>query len=558
MAKKTFKFPVWPARKGVDQSSIPGTADPASMRDCNNVIFTINGSRKMKWGIKPYYINGIAPDVTTNLRGIYDYWRTVGATPAQRMVAFANGRLFADQGTGYFTERTGANVIDWRDRVVWETYVGILIACFEQSEPLTWNQTGNFTTLVQLAWDLFAAFPGNPYYTPFDPATYTIPRFSFCRIWKRRLWGVSPLFPHRLYFSAIDAPWDFVLAHGAGSIDIDTADSDPVGLTAIFPVNFGSTETPQMVVAKRRALYKVYEAGTSTYAGTLGEVVYGSSFGYNPFQMGIGCVEHNTAVATSNDIIWCSDRGIHSLAATDKFGDYEIGFLSFNWHKKYQNEVSFLNSKKMWAVYSPEENAYKLAYTERGKQYNDQMANYNLVLGEWTFWKNYECRAMCQYVDKNYKPKTMVGRNMKMGTIEETFLTEFTVRSTGMSFSTPIICIGGRPDITVDFTKLWLFVRPQVSGTLNITYQVDGKPAIATTADLSGGGGSIIGNFNIGAGTIGGTGEIKKIAVSLEGEGSMIQFYFSFTPQTDTEDCEIYGYAIEGEYAEDSDIPTTS
>lgn len=553
MAKTTVKYPVWPAKKGLDQSSIPGTADPASMEDCDSVIFTINGSRKMKWGIKPYCVNGITPDTTTNLRATVDFWRTVGATPSQKIVVYANGKLYADQSTGYFSDVTGANVLNWQDRMVSDIFTGLLISCFESTVPLAYTQTGPFTTLVQKAWDLFTALPGTyPQFNPGAPTFYNIPRFSICRIWRRRLWGISPLFPHRLYYSAVDAPWDFVLADGAGSIDIDYADSDPVGLTAIFP-----SLLKTMVVAKRRSLYTVAEVVSSESDGA-GGIIYGTTYQIDPYSKGVGCIEHNSVAAASNDIIWASERGIHSLAQTDKAGDLEVGFLSYPIHKLYQNETSFLRSKNMWGVYSPEENAYKLAYTERGKTYNDQILNYNIALGEWTRYKKYECRSLCPYVDSNKKSKVMIGRNMNLGIIEETVLTEFGILSPGMSLSTPIICVGQRPDIQLNFTKLWLYVKPQVSGTLNIVYQVDGKPAISTTADLSGGGGSIIGAFPVGGGLIGGTGKIKKLAVSLMGEGSMIQFYFSFVPTTVTEDCEIFGFTIEAEYAEDSDIPTTS
>jgi len=526
MAKKTFKTRIWPASGGLDQSSIPGTAKINRLDDCDNIIFTVNGSRKKRWGIKTYYRSGFTPTISSNFRGMFDFWRNISSVQTQKLITFAGGRLWADAHDGRFTDVTGVTSLIASDQVTFDVFVGLLIAGFENSVPQRWDMTGTFTDLG-----------GSP------------PNANLFRVHRGRAWAAgNKSAPHRLYHSAADDPEDWTLGGGGGSIDIDQGDSDPIGITAIFP-SFHN----DLYVAKQRSLYRIREA----YSDDLGTTV----FQLEPVIKGIGCISHNSATATPNDIIWASERGIHSLRATDQYGDIDTAFLSYPIHEVYRDSISFANSKNMWAVYSPEMNSYLLAYTRRGKSTNFDILGYNFELQEWFRWQDIDCAALCQFVDNRSKTRVMIGREgLIIGVFDQDLVSDYSNEAYSMFFTTPIIYPLGAPDITCNFKAFWIFFKPQDSGNIIVTYKIDGKQEITEVIDQKGEGDSKIGAATIGEGIIGGSGEIKKVRISLKGEGSGIQFTISQVPSSSTigEDCDIYGYIIEGEFADDSAISSVT
>ena len=527
MPKKTFRLPIWPASGGLDQSSIPGTAKPEKLEDCDNVLFTVNGSRKKKWGLNTYYRSGYTPTVSQGFRGLTDFWRNVSNVQTHKVVSFVGNKVWADAADGRFTDITGAASLVAGDQVIFDVFEGLQLLFFENAVPYKWNMVGNIAVLGGV------------------PASC-----SLGRVHKRRVWlAGNKAAPHRLYYSAVDAPEDYTLGSGGGSLDLDSGDSDPVGIVAIFPSFFDD-----LYVAKRRSLYRIREI--YDYDQTTGEFV--TTFKVEPVIKGIGCISHNSVIATPNDLIWCSERGIHSLRATDQYGDVDAAFLSFPIHEFYNSNVNFSKAKNMWAVYAPELNSYLLAFTRRGQSHNVDLLGYNLVLGEWFRWQNYDAAALCQFVDSRGKTRILVGQeDLNIGILDQDLVTDLGT-SYSMYCTTPIIYPMGRPDVEVDYKNLWLFFKPQDSGNIYVSYQIDDKDSITETVDQRDDTGDIIGTAIIGQGIIGGAGTIKTVRVPLQGAGRGIRFTFSQIPTSTTtgEDCDIYGYIIEGAYAEDSALST--
>lgn len=350
--------------------------------------------------------------------------------------------------------------------------------------------------------------------------------------------------PHRIYYSDTDNPEDWV-GGTAGSIDIDLGTDDPIGITAIFP-SFHN----DLYVAKRRSLYRIKE----TYAGELGS----SIFQLEPVNFGIGCVEHNAVVATPNDIIFPSERGIHTLSVTDKYGDIGSSFTSYPIHELYRDTIDFNKTKNMWGMYSPEMNSYLLAYTRRGRQTNFDILGFNVELQEWFRWQNIDCAAIASYVDSRSQTRVAIAReSLNIGVFDSDIVTDHGTSYTSY-FTTPIIYPLGAPDVSCNFKNVWMFVKPKAQGSMTLNYEIDNKGATSMTVDMTTNVGGVIGTAIIGVGVIGGGGEVKKIRVPIEGEGTAIQFTVTQTPTdaTANEGMDVYGYIIEGEYADDSAIST--
>lgn len=525
MPKKTVKVRVFPAAGGLNTSAIPGTAPPSDLVFSDNIIFTINGSKKKRWGLDDYYDNGFDEDASGNFKGMIDFWRNNSGVQTRRFVTYVDGELYADNGDGVFTNVTGTTALTASDQVTFDVFVGLLIAGFESVGPQKWTQTGDFQDLG-----------GSP------------PPCSLWRVHNGRLWGSGNKgAPHRLYYSAADDPEDWTLAGGAGSIDIEGGDSDPEGITAIFPSFYDD-----LYVAKRKSIHKIKKYVSSDLS-----VV---SFFVEPVIKGLGCVSHNSVVATQNDLIWASESGIHSFQTTQNYGNVQSTFLSYPIHNIYNDEVNFSKTKNMWGIYVPELNSYLLAYTKRGRTYNTEILGYNLILQKWFQWQNFDCSALAQFIDSRGKTQLLIGTNTNnIGRLDQTLVTDFGT-SYSCTFTTPIIYPAGTPDVSFNFKNIFLYFKPVSGVNLSMSYKIDNRSTISKTIDMSGSVGDIIGEGVIGTGIIGGGGIIKKVVLPLLGEGSGIQLTFNQTPISTSigQDCDFYGFVIEAEYVDDSSIPSTT
>ncbi len=573
MPKTALKIRAFPSNKGLQQSFMPGAGDPASIQDGSNFIFSITSSRKKFWGVSPYYKSGFTPTISGNMRGNFDFWRNVNGVQTRKLVSFAGGKVWADNNNGVMTDITGSAALLPNEKITYEVFFGYLLMFFGTSVPYAWDQTTGTITNFDAA--CVAAY--GQHLPSYDAGTNPNPKFAFGRVFDQRLWiAGNKLYPHRIYYSSIGDPrdWRITSPGDAGSIDLDIGDNDPVGITAIFPGFLGD-----LYVAKSKYLYRIRPVQASDLSST--------TYTVEQIVSGVGCVEHNSVVATPGDIIWASNRGIHSLAATDKYGDVEQTFLSYPIHKMYQSEVSFFNSQNMRAIFSEDMNSYILVCTSRGRSKNDILLGYNTFLGEWYQRKGFDCASINTFIDSRKNIRTMLAtESLNIGLFDENKVSVFG-QPQEMYFVTPMIYPAGpgTADMSFSFKRLWVFFRPQQTGTIKLGYQIDNKGttivdipmtwedttayASANLPDVSG---SIIGFFNIANGIIGGIqggsgniisgyvggGQLKKYAVELEGEGNGIQFVFwnEANPDNIEEDCEIYGFVLEAEVIGDYQHPT--
>lgn len=514
---------VYPAKGGLETYSIPGTTTLGRLSSGYNFMVDINGAKKKMPGAVRQDDGELNMAPVGNARGLFDFWRTSGSLKTRRTVFVSSGRVFADFGDGHYFDVTGSTVIAPTDNVSMETFFGLLVMAWDTNPsgvPQKFDQTGNIAPLG-----------GTP------------PNGRWLRTWFNRLWMAgNPAAPDRLYASAINDPEDWSVLSGAEIIDIDQGDQDPVGITSLFPSFYG-----RLMVAKRRSVYEVTPVG--------------STFGVQVLISGLGCVSHNGAQSTDSDIIFPSERGISSLAMTNKLGAIDSSFLSTSIQDYYQQTVNFELAGNMRSLYVPEINAYLLAYTSKASTVNDTLLGYNFALGEWYQW-NENISAMSYYVDANdsYKTKVLVGDDLgRLGILDlnkrSRQVTWFGERRT-MQFATGIIYpMPQKREVT--FRKLSVYFKPSVEGSiLNVSYRVNARFVEDLEIDMSPlETGALIGSAIIGVDRIGTSGRIKHETKNLHGVGEAIELIFTHTPISDDDDCELYGFVIEYEYSGESDLP---
>ena len=527
---------VYPAKGGLETIAMPGLQTLGRVVDGSNFIVDINSAKK-KWPGAVRY-NSLSPNMVAGgpFKGLFDFWRLQpSGYKGRRVTAVSGGKVWADHSDGVFVDVTGAFTIFPADNVSIETFYGLMIMAFDNNPaggPLKYDQSAAVASLL-----------GTP------------PNGKYLRTFMDRLWiGGIKAAPDLVVGSSTDDPENYhtgpMPPGDAQYIYLDQGDQDPVGVTALFPPYYG-----RMVVAKRRSLYQIqnnFDSSGNAY------------FGVTPVvSSGLGCISHNGVVGLDSDVIYPSERGIHTMSMTNKLGQIDMEYMSAPIQNLYQENVDFFRADNMRAIYIPEINHYLLSLTTKSSAgNNDMVLGYNFGTGEWDVL-NENVSAFSKFVDTSdaNKTKVLVGDDKgRIGIIDTTksgrVVTWFDERVT-MQFTTGIIYPLGANTTEVTFRELTVFFKPQpiANSVVNVTALVDGIQRQDLEFSQTAQSGSLIGFSTIGVAKIGGRGIVKNVSRQLHGVGKGIELIFTHKPVSDDDDCEIYGFVIEYAYSGDTDLP---
>ena len=283
---------------GADQN---GTLSLPWLNKAENVQFHLDGRPYKAPGTDNLLVTSGSSIPLTDLdgnhliRGIFDYWRvgTAGSS-SQRIVIACGNEYFSFPGVaGALTRISGS------------AFVG-------SSVKNTVPHFSTFNDLLILANGSAATSPQSWDQTTFQSLAGTPPLFSFSTPHQGRHWaaGITTT-PSRLHYSAVGNPEDWVGA-GSGSIDIDPGDGDEI-------IGLWSWKNQLWVFKGPNKLSIHRITGSSP-----------SDFARQPFIRGISAGGQNSIMAYGDDIFFWSPRGsLHSLKATDTYGDYAQAYLNY-------------------------------------------------------------------------------------------------------------------------------------------------------------------------------------------------------------------------------------
>lgn len=509
---------------GLDLTSVPGGENRGSLRQADNIVLRNNGSRAKKPGI--VRLDYIGND-DANLRGICDFHGISVSTRFQEVVRVINGRLEALRD-GEFSDLGTTDIAD-SDAVSFTQFANAQIVFFENRAPVYF---------LHSAAPAILPIPGSHQGVP--------PRFG--RIVKSRLAYAGRLNrPHSLTLSAPNSISDYTLLGGGYSITVADGDGDPYGITGISPEFRGD-----FYVFKWGKIYRLYWSG------------YG--FGIDQITDELGAVNHNTIIETPNDIIFVSDRGIHSLSMTASYGAAEEATLTYPIYEDFIADVNWSNSKYMWACYDSETNCYLLNYSSSGSSSNNKIIGINTRTKQIFLWDDIEYSGICRYLDENKKRRTLVCDSTgQTGYLDKRFYTAFDEKITSEILSALIFPRGHLSGVC-NFTKFKLYMKPTTRDVnVEFGYYIDGVFQESDTFNTNGSGeGMLIGGDEATESNIGTTvirsnhTDFLGHEIEIRGTGSSFQFYLKQEPEDDDETFEqpfeVFGYEIEYDYSEDTGV----
>lgn len=494
-----------PSFYGVPQN---GTLTLPFFADAENIIYELNGGIHTMHGTTPF--NASTLGASSTVKGITDYWRqgTVGS-PIQRVVAHVDTRvvaaatsdgIFSDIGTGFTSGAVPS----------YATFDDLLIIANDASAdvPKSWDQT------------TFQSLAGTP------------PNFSFSVAHQNYHWaaGVASA-PSRLYYSVNLNPEDWVGA-GSGSIDIDPSDGDAIVGLASFKDELWVFKGPY-----KKSIHRISGTSPSTFARSL-------------FVRGISAAYHNSIFTLPNDLGFMSPHGtVHSLVATQNYGDYEQSTLSFPLNRALRTDVAQNTFKNWWAIEDNLNGMVYLAFTPAGETRNTRllMMDYRFTaVGEpfprWAKWTTFGADAMAYVIDTNNRPRPFFGMNdgviYKGGQADRTHN------------GSPIVPLVRTPSMNYgeDFRMKTLYVvgvelNAKNDNTFTIQWQRDGATQ-QSDSTLTQGGSDVLGvwsanQFTLDTSTLGSTSFITRYLETEEG-GEFRTIRYSLTDPHDNSDFEAH------------------
>jgi hypothetical protein len=347
--------------------------------------------------------------------------------------------------------------------------------------------------------------------------------------------------PYRLHYSQTGEPEIWGGYGDSGAIDIDVGDDDPVGITAIFPTFRGD-----LYVAKRTKLYRI--------RGLIPDYII------EKVTDGIGAISHEAVAAIDlSDVIWASEKGIHSLATTDKYGDVEEAFLSKDIQKSFNGQGTYAWSvarrAKLRAQYLSNQNlvAFGVTETTLGTTSNNSVWLFHVPSGQWVArWPAVSCESMHVARDSDGARlylgastgriyKTFTGASQD--TSEAGVATNITMR-----LKTGVIFVDKEPISIKGFKKLYLYYTPRAAQTISASVKVDRFTPQSLAFDQGVTAGVLGDAFTLGTSILGSEGLFAPYSRTFDGYGRGVQV--EFQESNSSADYTIQGIGIEYQPAE--------
>jgi hypothetical protein len=447
---------------------------------------------------------------------LHDYWRTDGSNvKVQRLVAATSQPKFFRYDTdGNRLEITNAGTALGTTALIVNTEVmnDRLIFAFDSTNNTPKMYRPESSADVQ---DL----GGSP------------PNFSVCRTHLARLWTNDKANKDRLHYSATGNPEQWEGAGDSGYLEIDTGDGDAEGITIIHPPFKDS-----LFVTKGRKTYRVVGNSPATF-----QVI--------PVSTGIGGVSQRSAVAVDlDDIVYASQKGFHSLAATDTYGDFEGAFISEKIQPTF-NAFNLGRLKYCQTAYVQDLNSVAFAVSDGSDTANGDLYLYNFKMKAWYRWPDISCQSIATKLNSAGETKLIIGTNA--GRIMEAQNGEYSdFSTTGISYrvKTGTLYPGGAPNAWVGFKRLTFLYRPIGDFVFTATVRIDNQDPQSFSFQQESGSDILGTTFTVGSSVLGVSGALLPYSVQLDGFGRGCTI--EVTQSGTAEQVEIHGVIIEFEPAD--------
>lgn len=505
MASSELRQIYLPALGGLDTATDSLLLQPTGLSVFTNGEYEQHGGRFKRGGTSLYNPNAITLSGTAaTVSAMADFWRFgTNSTATQQFVITAATQSASTSGAIYSGDAAGTLTL----------------------RKAPWGSAGRQTS-IQIAQGLAVISDGVDTVQAYDQTTVAtlsicMPIFAACKYHLRRLfyYGVSGSVTasSSVGYTAAGNVAD-ATGSDAGAFIFDEDDGDKV-------VGLSEPWRERLLVFKGPTRGSVHQiGGTSPVTFTKGVV----------FRQAAPCVANAAIVTTSNDIFWMSRYGLHSLQATQKYGDTEEAYISF----PVQNQFNTLNTARLnqaVGFYNPVRNIIGWAAPSGTSMQNDTVFVYHYLLNFWSIWTftNFNPASFMLALDPSdgkQRPRLYVGDYAGfMHAADQGTKTDGAAAYTDTTTTPRIFVLPGKDALTeAVFSGVTTFIRP-TTGTCSLAVVVDGRTT-HYSVDLS-------------------DATVNYVETALDGDRSR-SIQLEWKHASDSGDMNLLGYAIRYKPAE--------
>lgn len=474
------------------------------LNDATNCIYEFDGGPRKAPGTNK--LNSVVIESSQTVTGIYDYWKLGNSTnPVQRRIAHVNSSLYHDGGNGSFSSLVTGLEVGAVPHYSTFNDLAIIASNSSVDVPRSWDQS----TLQNLA--------GGP------------PRFSFSikhqgKQWASGNWAV----PYRLYYSVTGNPEDWA-GTGSGSIDIDPGDGDRIVGIASYKNDLWVFKGPNKL-----SIHRITGATPSTFARTT-------------FIEGLSAANQHCIFPFGDDLGIISPRGtIHSLKATDAYGDYNQSYMNYpilGWCRDNMNQ----GRHAYWQAMSDPLRGYTIiTFPLAGYQNNNRclMMDWRFMAqGEpyprWALWNFGSFASLGYTIDTNNRPRIFAGGYD--GYVYRLDQSNRSHNSTSINYTvkTPFLTYGSEYH-TKSLSDASVGYAARSSSTVTFGWTADS--AAEQTLTFTQSGGTPLDTFLLDTDTLGGARFTQQFLQELHGDFRSVQYRLN--ENTDNSDFEVHNIGV--------------
>lgn len=417
--------------------------------------------------------------VAVPFQGVVDYWKqgTAGSEAQDRVAVVGTQYMKEDVDGTWDAIATGKEANKQPCFCVFKD--DLIIATTSNTDvPVVWDQS----TLANLG--------GTP------------PNFAFAVEHRNRVHaaGVATN-PSRLYYCELLDHEDWT-GDGAGSIDVAPDDGDRiVGL---------ASHKGALVIFKGPHVGSIWVLTGSSPSGD-------DPFILQPFIKGVGAINHNTIVragtaASGEDLVFVSPIGIHSLNATEKYGDFTEAFLSRPIQTWFDRQLNKTVLPASWGVNDRSRGRVLWTVAPSGGTAKTEILalDYRFQPFRWARWVNYvgaNCLALLEVTGEQRVFAGMTTGYVQQLDVAGTLSLPGPLAYTAQ-WALPALSFGSFAQ-TKSIEKGYLLLTPKGAYSLDLIVKRDAEASVTTAISQAGSGG-VLGAFVLGTDTLGSTGHRVK------------------------------------------------
>lgn len=438
----------------------------------------------------------------------HDFWYDDGSSKSHRLMAFTSaGRLFEvnlttggrlpvyDTGTAYTSlPLDTATMVTFENRLV--------VACEGQNNvmktvfPVAVGGSGVLADVVNTTG--YAATP----------------KPSIVQVHLGRLWCDDKTNFDRIHFSETGV---YNVWQGVGDsayLNLSPGDGDPYGVSAIFPPFKGD-----LVVTKRTKMYRIQGMAPE-------------EFQVSKITDGLGCIgQQSVAAVDQEDVLFVSDRGVHSLNATAAYGAFSGAYLSSAIQGSVNDDWNRAAQDRIRAVYVQTLNSVAFAVAEDDETSPNNLWFYNVPLKRWYRWPDLDCSSIVMVQD-NDQQRLYIGTSSSR--IAKTFsgfnydvAEDGTDEAVVMTIKTGRIFPDGSPSTMKAFKQFGIVYKPSGTYNITVTIKIDNFSSQSLAFSDSSGSDVLDLDFFLGTSVLGGSRVAQAYIQTLDGFGRGLEMTLS-------------------------------